>query len=372
MRIAKVAVGQHPRNRSWSVNGRFLGRNPTGVDRYAFEIIKAMDSLVGEGHPLAQGLKINILCPAGANDVPPFTSIPLRYLPNAPGHVWEQIVLPAFLRGGLLSLCNTGPLAVRQQIVCIHDANTRLAPESYSLSFRSAYRLLEPALGRTAKQITTVSFFSKRMLQEFKITRAVEVPVIFDGHEHVFRWNASKSAVAKRKLPSVFVLVVGSKAPHKNLNIIYKIASDLASEGIAIVVTGGADANVFAQGQSGHIGSNVTHLGRVNDDDLAFLYSRALCLVFPSKTEGFGLPAIEAMALGCPVIASNVASLPEVCGDAALYVAPDDAANWLAAIAKIQREPMLREELSRAGRQRVKAFSWKRGAEQYLELMHAM
>jgi glycosyltransferase involved in cell wall biosynthesis len=95
-----------------------------------------------------------------------------------------------------------------------------------------------------------------------------------------------------------------------------------------------------------------------------------MCLVFPSKTEGFGLPAVEAMALGCPVVSSNAASLPEVCGEAVLYATPNDTVSWLAAVCKIADEPMLREKLSEAGRERAKAFSWKKGAEKYLELMY--
>jgi glycosyltransferase involved in cell wall biosynthesis len=116
----------------------------------------------------------------------------------------------------------------------------------------------------------------------------------------------------------------------------------------------------------------VRHLGRVNDDDLALLYRRALCLVFPSKTEGFGLPALEAMALGCPVISSDAASLPEVCGEAALYAPPDDAAAWLAAIGRIMKESGLRQRLASRGVTRSKAFSWRQSAEKYLELMYAV
>jgi glycosyltransferase involved in cell wall biosynthesis len=278
--------------------------------------------------------------------------------------------LPVYLRGGLLSLCNTGPLAVKRQIVCIHDVNTRLAPNSYSLTFRMAYRLLEPGLGRTARQITTVSRFSELMLRQFNVTRTKDVAVIHDGHEHVFEWDAGRSSIREPDLALPYVLVVGSKAPHKNLAIVYSFATDLAAKGIHIFVTGGENLNVFARDQGAQPPPNVRHLGRVNDDDLAFLYGHALCLAFPSKTEGFGLPTVEAMALGCPVISSDVASLPEVCGDAALYAMPDDAASWVDAVGRIADDPILRENLSKGGRERAKTFSWKKGAEKYLELMY--
>lgn len=115
----------------------------TGVDRYALEILHAMDKLIGEQHPLTNGLTLRILSPAGAVNASPFANIPLRLLPSAPGHLWEQFTLPRYLNGGgLLSLCNTGPVTVAKQIVCIHDANTRLVPESYGLAFRTIYRLI--------------------------------------------------------------------------------------------------------------------------------------------------------------------------------------------------------------------------------------
>ena len=129
---------------------------------------------------------------------------------------------------------------------------------------------------------------------------------------------------------------------------------------------------MYAREHGGQLPPNVRHLGRVNDNDLAFLYRHALCLVFPSKTEGFGLPVLEAMALGCPVISSDAASLPEVCGEAVLYAPPDDKAAWLAAIGRISTEPALRETLRVAGPKRSKAFSWREGAEKYLQLMYAL
>jgi glycosyltransferase involved in cell wall biosynthesis len=370
--VERLSNDNPPRRRRWSINGRFLSRNMTGVDRYALEIVRGMDALIGAGHPLAAGLTLDILCPAGATEASPFANIPVRYLQNAPGHLWEQFLLPAHVRGGLLSLCNVGPLAVKKQIVCMHDTNNRLVPESYSLLFRTAYRLLQPALGRRAARIVTVSRFSQETIGRFGIRPADDIEVIHNGYEHVLEWEADRSALDGFGLPRPFVLLVGSKAPHKNVAIIYSIAADLATKGIHVVVAGGGDANVYARERNGQLPPNVKHLGRVEDNDLAFLYQNALCLGFPSRTEGFGLTPLEAMALGCPVISSDAASLPEVCGEAALYAPPDDGAAWLAAIGQIAAEPTLRERLASAGRQRAKKFSWRKGAEKYLELMLAL
>ena len=104
----------YPMRRSWSVNGRFLGRNLIGVDRYAFEILQATDALIGQEHPLAARVTLDVLCPAGTIETSPFANIPLRVLASTPGHLWEQFILPCHLHGGLLSLCNTGPLAAKK------------------------------------------------------------------------------------------------------------------------------------------------------------------------------------------------------------------------------------------------------------------
>ena len=360
-----------PTSRHWSINGRFLSRNVTGVDRYALEILKAMDQLIGEKYPPTFGLALDVLCPSEYKSASPFTNIPLRSLPSAPGHAWEQFILPRHVVGGLVSMCNSGPLLVKKQIVCIHDVNTRLVPESYSFGFRLAYRLLEPALGRRVEKIVTVSNFSRSTMQHFGIAPSKDITVIPDGHEHVQGWDPQRSSLREGNLPQRFVLMVGSKAPHKNASIIYAIAADLAEMGIGLVVTGGENARVFASDYS-EASNNLRHLGRVNDHDLAYLYKHALCLAFPSKTEGFGLPAIEAMALGCPVVCSDAASLPEVCGNAVLYANPEVANSWLTAIARLAEDSALRQQLVFAGLQQSKLFSWRTGAEKYFELMNSV
>ena len=355
-----------PMTRHWSINGRFLTRNMTGVDRYAFEIVSAIDVLIRERHPLTESIQVEVLLPEGGPLRSPFANIPLRMLPRATGHVWEQAVLPFRIRSGLLSLCNTGPIAIRKQILCIHDANTWLAPESYSRAFRAAYRILHPLLARQVARVTTVSEYSRDALVRFGIAPKGNIDVIHDGHEHVLRWDATRSRFREIDFPHPFVLLVGSKAPHKNVGIIYRVAAALKAKGIHVNVTGGQNTMVFAQERLGELPDNMRHLGKVDDDDLAWLYRHALCLAFPSRTEGFGLPPLEAMALGCPVISSDVGSLPEVCGNAAMYAAPDDPTAWLKALERIASDAGTRKRLAASGPQRAKLFSWREGALKYL------
>ena len=164
-----------------------------------------------------------------------------------------------------------------------------------------------------------------------------------------------------------FVLALGSRAPHKNMQLIMDIAPRLGEDGVDVIVAGGSARIYSNDALTG--GDNVVFIGRIDDNDLAYLLERALCLVFPSWTEGFGLPIVEAMALGCPVISSNRASMPEVCGDAALMAAPDDPAAWVKHIETLRRSQQLRAELIAAGRHRVNRFSWKTTAETYADLM---
>ena len=192
----------YPMRRRWSVNGRFLARNLTGVDRYALEILRAIDGLIGERHPLTAGLRWRYSARPVVN-ASPFANIALRLLPSAPGHLWEQFTLPRTSRPGLLSLCNTGPVIVRKQIVCIHDANTRLVPESYGLLFRTAYRVLQPALGRRVEDCHGVSFFAKNTCAT-RHPAADQIAVIHNGHEHVLQWEAERSRLSRGFSPPSF------------------------------------------------------------------------------------------------------------------------------------------------------------------------
>ena len=146
-----------------------------------------------------------------------------------------------------MSLCNTGPVAVSEQIVCMHDVNSRLVPESYGLMFRTAYRVLQPALGRRAAARCDGLSFLAGDDGAVGYQAADEITVIHDGYEHVLEWKADRSTVDVRNLSRPFVLLLGSKAPHKNVAIIYSIAAELAGKGIHVLVAGGEDANVYAR-----------------------------------------------------------------------------------------------------------------------------
>ena len=351
----------------WTINGRFLTQPQTGVQRYAGEITRAIDARLAGDEDLRRRIRWEMLLPADCAVLPRYEAITVRRSKRGRGYAWEQTVLPSKATGGLVNFANLGPLAHGRQIVCLHDANVFLEPSSYSRGFRLAYRALFPLLARRARAVTTVSRFSADMLKRFGVTGARPSEVIPNGHEHALRWNASASRFAAPdafKRPFVFAL--GSRAKHKQLDLLLGLAPALDARGIDLYVSGGT-SSIFATTALPRT-SNVFPVGFVSDDDLAALFSRALCFAFPSRTEGFGLPLLEAMVHGAPIVAAACASMPEVCGDAALYAPPDDPAVWLKRIDQLAADADLRGALRARGKARCTLFSWDDGAERYLDL----
>jgi glycosyltransferase involved in cell wall biosynthesis len=354
--------------RSWAINGRFLTQRVTGVQRYAHEIVAALDDILSEEGDIARRLTMRLVLPPGAEVRSALSQIDIRRTRFGSGHAWDQFVLPWHATSGVLSLGNFGPIATRNHIVCIHDANTFIKPESYSRAFGLAYRTLLPLIGRRASRIATVSRFSADMLVKYGVCRREKIFIAPNGHEHALRWDANRAQIplvnALKRRP--YVLLLGSPAKHKNVDVILEQAHGLDAAGIDIVVVG-AVSSIFSANAPAFQRSNIYQAGYLGDDDLAALYGGALCLVFPSKTEGFGIPLLEAMARGCPVISSNAASLVEVGGDAVAYVDPGQGEGWRNAIIGLLDNEGLRATMSAQGRKRAALFSWKRSAQLYLD-----
>jgi glycosyltransferase involved in cell wall biosynthesis/GT2 family glycosyltransferase len=352
----------------FAVNGRFLTQPMTGVQRYARNVVTAMNAALSE-----LGANAPIIAPPSASD-PGLSTMPLISAGPLAGHAWEQTVLPAQWRGRLLNLCNTAPAVKADQVVCIHDANVFVAPESYGPAFRAVYPPLQRLLARRAARIATVSTYSARQIAQYLPVRAADIVVLPNGHEHALAWDPALARIgptivagARERSDRGFVLALGSRARHKNLRLLLDVAPEFAAMGLDVVVAGGG-ADIFASETLPSV-PNVKVVGYVTDHDLAYLMDRALCLVFPSWTEGFGLPIVEAMARGCPVVSSDRASMPEVCGDVALMAPPDDPAAWVHHVRALAMSPDLRQDLAGLGRERLRLFSWADTAAGYIELM---
>jgi glycosyltransferase involved in cell wall biosynthesis len=350
------------------VNGRFLARRPTGVDRFALELMRGVDELLDERLLMPQPRAWRLLAPPGSDlePVARLRHIEVAIAGRGNGQVWEQLSLPWLARNGLLvNLCNTAPMFKREQLVVIHDAGAFRTPESYSRPFRTWYSLLHPWLGRHALSIGTVSQFSRTELAACIGVALERIAVLSEGAEHAMRPPADARILAQLGLESrPFFVAVGSCAPHKNFELLSRAYSLFDKPTFDIVIVGGANPRVFLPAAPGALDrGSVKYLGYISDAELRALYESASGFLFPSRYEGFGLPPLEAMACGCPVIASTAASIPEVLGSAALLVDPSDAHAWMRAMLEIATNSTLAATMRIAGRAQAARYTWRAAAE---------
>ncbi|MDB5326825.1 MAG: mtfA [Phycisphaerales bacterium] len=322
------------------VNGRFACKRLTGVQRYAKEIT---DRLTGRCDMLWTNAQDGI-----------------------PGHRWEQFVLPLRSRGRLLwSPCNTGPVAVRRQVITIHDMTYADTPDCFGRAFSAWYKWLIPRLVHRCRRVTTVSEFSRQRISEIAKIDANRIDVVPNGVHADFKPAGEEAIDAVRKqygLSGPYVLTLGSLEPRKNLATLLKAWPQIAAkrDDLTLAVAGGANLSIFnGQGIGPDTLPRVRRLGYVDDAHLPALYSGAAAFVFPSVYEGFGLPPLEAMACGTPVVCSNTTALPEVVGDAAVTVDPMDADAIAHAVLRLLDDHPLQEQLIHRGRSRAGQFTWE-------------
>jgi glycosyltransferase involved in cell wall biosynthesis len=272
------------------------------------------------------------------------------------------------------------PLAVRcRSLVTIHDCIHLMFPQY--LPNRAAYVYAKAAMwgaARRAHRILTVSEASKR-----DIIRLLDVPpekivVVYNAIDERFRVTPSEAAIAlvreRYQLDHRFMLYVGNIKPHKNLVRVVEAFDRLRKRGfddLMLLIIGDEISKLPALRRAVHnhkLHKHVRFLGYLPDDTLAILYRLAAVFVFPSLYEGFGLPPLEAMACGTPVVTSNVSSLPEVTGDAAVLVDPYDVQSITDGIAKVLSDPALREDLRMKGIARARTFSWERSVARTREI----
>ncbi|NDY91628.1 glycosyltransferase family 4 protein [Ideonella livida] len=347
------------------LNGKFTAQHMTGVQRTASCLVQALDAWLGQREGAEPWV---LLCPPGA-PVPALRHIQVRQVGprGLPLGVWEQTVLPlAACLGRLVSLSGSAPLLGRAQSNMLHDAAVFDHPQAYTWAFRHWYRLLFRRLARRSRQLFTVSAFSQQRLSARLDLPPGRLQVLPNGGDHLRRVAADHDAPARLGLDGrPYLLVVGSANPNKNVGLVEAVFRRLpAASELRLVVVGGLNRRVFARQSAEETWSEdrVLRLGPVSDPVLKALIQQACFLVFPSRYEGFGLPALEAMACGCPVLAARTGAIPEVCGDAALYFDPASAADLERTLAWMVCDRGLRDRLRIQGSARAGRFVWQDSA----------
>ena len=342
------------------INGRFLTQPMTGVERYAYSICRALIAL---RQPYV------IVCPkAPIHSCYDTTGMQILHYGFGNSHLWEQCVFPFFFVGKkkyiVLSFTGLGSIMIRNKIMTIHDLSFLYNRSWFSKAYYWWYKLMTPLAVRTSKSIITVSQFSKQeILRFYPFVQEEKVNVIYCGIDNDRFYRQEDTAPAD----SHYVLAVSSLDPRKNFPMLIRAFKGIKDSELYIV---GKYNHVFSQQtDSGAESENIRFLGRVSDEELLTLYNQAECLIFPSIYEGFGLPLLEAMACGCPVLASDIPVFKEICGDAAIYFNPHDHQNIHEVIKLYLSTPAQQKEIMREkGFQVIKRFSWTDSAKRIIQL----
>jgi glycosyltransferase involved in cell wall biosynthesis len=352
------------------INGRFLGQRVTGVQRFARELLRHMDAVLVEHPGLRERLDVTVLTPRGTPAPFPMAAIRIRELGSFQGHLWEQLELGRGVGSDLLlNLCNTAPLTVRNMVSTIYDASVFAVPAAYSRPFRMWYRVLIPAAARRSRKVITVSQFSRRELERYAGIAPDRTVIIAGSGEHILDLSSDERVIQRLGLRvRAYILAVNSHSAHKNVAGFARAVTLLNHPDYDVVLAGGSNSRVFRAGCN-LPDSRLRTTGYVSDSELRALYESAACFVYPSFYEGFGLPPLEAMTCGCPVVVSRAASLPEVCGDAAVYCNPQDPVDIARAIDQVLSNTALQDDLRQRSLERARHFSWKRAAGTMLELI---
>lgn len=322
-----------------------------------------------------------------------------KVLANINWYGWrEQIIFPFYIWREHLDLMhfphfNVPVFCPAKFIVTIHDLilikfptvrATTLGPILYKIK-NFAYRFVISTAVKKAKKIIAVSEFTKKdIIEQFKVNPE-KVKVTYEGvsensfstKDKIGSKKTDKETLLGYNIHSPFLLYVGNAYPHKNLEGLIRVFSKIGDKNINLVLVGKGDyfyarlksySEKLGLWKNKDKNSKIVFPGYVPDNDLKIMYQNALIYVFPSFYEGFGLPPLEAMAQGCPVVSSNKTSMPEILGDAVVYFNPENEDEMLDKIKSYINNEDLRQILKKKGFEQAKKYSWQNCAKKTLEI----
>jgi alpha-1,3-rhamnosyl/mannosyltransferase len=261
------------------------------------------------------------------------------------------------------------PVRAAPSVLTVHDLQPLAMPDNFSLRKRRYLGAMLPRSVRAARLVLTPSEFVRRDLVErldADPARVLVAPHGLDPRDHPAPSSARRAALRHAlRLPGPFFVCPAITYPHKNQAVLVRAFSDVvAAHPEAVLVLAGSagpsEAALAEEIERAGVGRSVRRTGWLPTADVDALLCEATALAFPSRYEGFGLPMLEAMHAGAPVLAAATTALPEVVGDAGILVDPDDAQEWSRQMRKMIEEPGVRSDFAARGHARVAAFTWQR------------
>lgn len=329
-------------------------------------MVRSIDELVGAAAipKSIAGAHWTLLVPPNSNASLALRNIETVQVGTHCGHVWDQLDLAWAARNGpLISLANSGPLLHRDQRVVLHDAQVFKHPEFFGWKYAFAHRQLGRLLALRSR-IFTVSEFSRRELADSLGLPERNIGVCPNSAEHLTRVQPDFTVLERFQLKAGrYFLAVGSLKKNKNVQAAIEAMRTLNRTDYPLIVVGSENDRVFNRGETPTAaGANVILAGRLPDEGLAALYQQATAFVFPSLYEGFGVPPLEAMLFGCPVIAADIPPVHETCADAVRYFNPTDVQGLAERLnERIAAGPI--SEVERAAQQaRLSIYSWRKSS----------
>ena len=357
------------------INAHLLGSGEgyrrAGVSRYISELLGHLEEADSEGDYVA-------FVPADSSIPPSHQFRVLREPSQGPARrvLWEQLELPRLARRERLALLhspvNVQPLLLPcRGVVTVMDLSFLVYPQSFKPKQRLYQTIFTRMSATRASRVIAISLQTAQDLVRRCGTAASKITVIYPGVDGVFRPlgpGDTSSFRQRRGLPERFILFVGTLEPRKNLPMLLRAFSQARSRlpaGFKLVLAGGRGwlyEPILRSIEELGLGSEVILPGFVPDEELPLWYNCADVFVYPSLYEGFGLPALEAMACGCPVMAARSSSLPEVVGDAGLLLSQDQPEVWAEQLVSLCSDESERAAMRLRGIERARRFSWTKMA----------